>query len=643
MLMCVLTVNTTLELLFGLYMLQKTYQHKMVRVYKKKIGSRNYCNYTPQTLETCLNAVRSGIVSQRKAARMYSIPIATLKNKLKKKHVKTVGGQKVFSDNEEKSFVQHLIKLSEFGFPVIAEDFRQMVRHYLNKKGVNISQFKDNLPGSDWLKRFFRDHPDISVRVAQNVKRVRAGVSHETLRTYMEHLEQEINGVPPSNIWNYDESNLTDNPGNKKAICRRGMKYPDRICNFSKTSTSVMFCGSAEGKFLPPYIVFKAEHMWSSWIENGPNGARYNRSKSGWFDSAIFEDWFHSLFLPAVRHLQGPIVLIGDNLASHISVAVLKTCEEKNIKFICLPPNSTHIAQPLDVAVFAPMKRVWRKILSEWRETSEGHKYPTIPKEKLPVLLKKLMLHMQVNISTNLQAGFEKCGICPPNKQKLLDRLPNPEIIEKELVGNAFIESLQSQRMDVIGDAPRQRRKKISVTPGRSISLDDVQPSVSSPLDVQPSVSSPLDDVQPSVSSPPQPSTVKSRRSKRFISEESSDESQDDPDTFSDTTSSEDESASSTTQEMDTSLPQMKDICTLNDFVIVLYNGNKYPGKITHVDNEGPTVSCLEKGKTSWHWPQRKDEMQYSWDSVLEKITPPKQISSKRMNMFLVPQLDMFQ
>lgn len=82
-------------------------------------------------------------------------------------------------------------------------------------------------------------------------------------------------------------------------------------------------------------------------------------SKSGWFDSISFEDWFELTFLPNVRNLDGPKVIIGDNLSSHISLKVLKSCEDNNVRFICLPPNSTHLTQPLDVAFFAPLKRIW--------------------------------------------------------------------------------------------------------------------------------------------------------------------------------------------------------------------------------------------------------------------------------------------
>jgi len=78
----------------------------------------------------------------------------------------------------------------------------------------------------------------------------------------------------PSNIWNYDETNLTDDPENKRIITKRGAKYPERVINSTKTATSFMFCGNAEGKVLAPYVVYKAESMWTTWTENGPPGAR---------------------------------------------------------------------------------------------------------------------------------------------------------------------------------------------------------------------------------------------------------------------------------------------------------------------------------------------------------------------------------
>jgi hypothetical protein len=52
-------------------------------------------------------------------------------------------------------------------------------------------------------------------------------------------------------------------------------------------------------------------------------------------------------------------------------------------RFTFLPENSTHIMQPLDVSVFAPMKRKWREILGNWKDecTAAGDNYASIPKQ----------------------------------------------------------------------------------------------------------------------------------------------------------------------------------------------------------------------------------------------------------------------
>jgi len=173
----------------------------------------------------------------------------------------------------------------------------------------------------------------------------------------------------------------------------RGAKYPERVINSIKTATSHMFCGNAEGEVIPPYIVYKAESMWTIWTANGPSGTRYNHSKSGWFDA------FRNLLLPRLKKSHpGKNVLIGDNLSSHINLNVLELCKQNDVCFVALLPNSTHLTQPLDVAYFCPMKMAWRKILTDWRMKGKGRKAPSLPKDEFPKLLKTLMQKLNGSI-----------------------------------------------------------------------------------------------------------------------------------------------------------------------------------------------------------------------------------------------------
>lgn len=260
----------------------------MPRTYKRQPGARKYCDYPKEQLERCLASIRNGQMTQRKAEAEFNIPRRTIINKLKEHHINKPGQPQMFSDEEETSFVRCIIQFSEFGFPLTAFDLRMIVKTYLSKIGRFVKKFKNNIPGHEWALSFVKRHPELTTRFANNVKRSRAAINEATLTDYINSLSKVVEGVPSENIWNFDESNLTDNPGHKKVITKRGMKYPERICNSSKTSISIMFAGNAAGDLLPPYVVYGSSCLWNTWTENGPAGCRYNNSISGWFDSATF-------------------------------------------------------------------------------------------------------------------------------------------------------------------------------------------------------------------------------------------------------------------------------------------------------------------------------------------------------------------
>ena len=134
----------------------------------------------------------------------------------------------------------------------------------------------------------------------------------------------------------------------------------------------------------------------------------------------IGEDWFKKLFLPHVRRQPGRKLLIGDNLASHISMEVIRLCKENDIMFVCLPANSTDKMQPLDVGIFGPMKSAWRKQLLFYAEKDPAAQL--LQKTEFPRMLKELVESLKP--MEHLPKAFEKCGLCPINREKVLDRLP---------------------------------------------------------------------------------------------------------------------------------------------------------------------------------------------------------------------------
>ena len=97
-----------------------------------------------------------------------------------------------------------------------------------------------------------------------------------------------------------------------------------------------MVCGSATGKFIPSYVVYKTMNLYDNWCEGDPPGTGYSCTKSGWFDMFVFQRWFNTVFLPAVKNDPGKKLLIGDNLASHLNMEVTVACRRENI--VCMLP-----------------------------------------------------------------------------------------------------------------------------------------------------------------------------------------------------------------------------------------------------------------------------------------------------------------
>lgn len=68
-----------------------------------------------------------------------------------------------------------------------------------------------------------------------------------------------------------------------QVIVRQRQNHVEWKAEHSKTSTSVMFCLNASGRFLPPMVVYKA-NVYPAWIKKeAPSGTSHETTKSGWF------------------------------------------------------------------------------------------------------------------------------------------------------------------------------------------------------------------------------------------------------------------------------------------------------------------------------------------------------------------------
>lgn len=487
----------------------------MVRTYRKIPGARTYRNYSEVAMRQAVEAVNAGM-SRKLAAKTLKVERTTLGRRLLGAHSKSVGRPKVLSDQEEALISKTLGVVANWGFPLTKVDIRDVIKKFLDKQGKIVPLFKNNFPGPDFLQSFIKRNR-LSIRMASNIKRSRASVDRDDVLNFFNNIELAIREVKCANLYNYDETNVTDDPGSRKVVVPRNTKRVERVQEHSRATISLMVCGNANGDLLPPMVVYKALNLYDNWTQGGPRGTKYASSASGWFDMNLFEMWFFQLFLPHVestRENNDKVVLVGDNLASHFSPRVIEACGTNNIYITPFPANATHLMQPLDVAVFAPMKRKWREILDQWRKESRFQ--GCIPKEQFPNLLNRLWKGISQNVAENLKSGFRATGLHPANPGEVLKRIPGgvEDADVERVLDNSLIDLLKEHRGT---GAEKKRKRGKKVEPGSDASRTVTDPKVSGdPPNVSEESPTTAEEPDPSTSSVlPCTQQLPTRKSKR--------------------------------------------------------------------------------------------------------------------------------
>ncbi|KAJ8940498.1 hypothetical protein NQ318_004437 [Aromia moschata] len=202
-------------------------------------------------------------------------------------------------------------------------------------------------PGSKPYANFTKENMEKAVdAVREGMSQRAAAIKFNVPRISLLRRVVALQDVKSINLYNYDETNVTDDPGTKTVIVPRNTKRVERVQEHSRASISIMVCGNANGDLLPPMVVYKALNIYENWTQGCPVGTKYASSASGWFDMNLFETWFFSILLPhveATREAGDTVVLLGDNLASHFSPKVIEACRTSKIYLSPFPANATNL------------------------------------------------------------------------------------------------------------------------------------------------------------------------------------------------------------------------------------------------------------------------------------------------------------
>ena len=236
------------------------------------------------------------------------------------------------------------------GYPKSRKDMMALVQQIIESKGMQYTIT------NGWWESFCKRHPDLTLHAPVALSRARAiATDREVMDNYFDLLEKTMIEYDlvgkPGQVFNMDESGFPLNPKSPKGIFEVGTQNAAAVNSGNKTQITVLACVNAIGHCLPPMVIFDRE-KFSMELANGEiPGSIYGFLSNGWIDQDLFDKWFNNHFLhyaPAAR----PLILLMDGHSSHYHPHRIRKAAEEEVILLALPPNTTHITQPLDKGCF---------------------------------------------------------------------------------------------------------------------------------------------------------------------------------------------------------------------------------------------------------------------------------------------------
>ena len=206
------------------------------------------------------------------------------------------------------------------------------------------------------------------------------------------------------------------NPKPLKMVCGTGSKNPLSTSSGNKSQITIIGCVNAAGYCIPPMVIYGRKTISAALVENEIPGTIYGLSSKGWIDQELFDQWFdHFLYYaPSTR----PVLLMINGHSSHYCPSTIYRASENEVILMALPPNTTHLMQPLDKGTYGPLMIEWRKVCHDYIVQNPGK---VVTQNNFSSLfLKAWMKSMTI---TNIMAGFSTTGIYPVDRNKVISKL----------------------------------------------------------------------------------------------------------------------------------------------------------------------------------------------------------------------------
>ena len=384
-----------------------------------------------------LSHVEEGL-SVRRAAEAHGVPKSTLQDRVSGRvpFGKKSGPSKFLSDEEEFELVNFICGCAAVGYAKSKQQIIALVRNIVSSKGMEGAIVTDG-----WWTSFKKRHGQLTVRAAEPLSYFRAvSTSPQIISRYFDLLEQTLidNDLmnAPTQIFNMDETGMPLDPHPSKVVTVRGVKHAMSVTTGCKAQITVVSVCSAAGYVLPPMVIFDRKTLKPELTYGEVPGTIYGLSKNGWIDTELFELWFKQHFLPNAPPIR-PLLLIMDGHSTHYQPNVIRLAAAEQILLFCLPPNTTHLTQPMDKGCFGALKQSWKK---QCHDFVTGNPGKVVTRYEFSRLLSKAWFESMTQ--QNVISSFRCTGICPFNRDAIQLPISNGrksfDALEKE-TGLKFI------------------------------------------------------------------------------------------------------------------------------------------------------------------------------------------------------------
>ncbi|KAL5610913.1 hypothetical protein FOBRF1_007030 [Fusarium oxysporum] len=372
------------------------------------------------------------LIGLRASARKHSIKVSTLRDRCAGACDIVTAHQKdqSLTVEQEEDIVSYILEREKA--------FQPLTKKEIHDFAEALSSVSGTVPyiGKNWVDRFLLRNPTIEMKPSRVIGAARKRcVTRESPTDYYNGLQWvcDSKSITTPHKYNIDETGVQLGETDGGVVAGTVMTASsERIQSESSTWSSILVAVSADGRRLTPCVVFTGQNLQGQWFPKAFPNWKYTTSPTGWSNADIFIKWFMKVFLPETKP-EDPSqwrLLVLDQHKSHITAELMKKAWLHKVWLSWLPSHSSHITQPLDVAVFGPLKVYYRQRTRNWAsyDATSPHQQQLF-RQAYEWASKKALTRRTI------LSGFSASGIHPISVKKAIEALKPVERKRKSFEG----------------------------------------------------------------------------------------------------------------------------------------------------------------------------------------------------------------